>query len=318
MVLKRTWLAIAALILPCVANAQSFPTRPIEMIIPFSAGSALDSNGRIFANAFSEALGQSVVILNRDGASGTLGFTALTRAAPDGYTIGYGPTTPIANAPFLLKSVGYNVESFTYICQLFETVFLIAVGPNSKFTSVSDLFKAAKEKPGELTFGSAGVGTIGHLSLAHMASSLGLKFQHVPYRGDAALVPALLKGDLDFAVVTVGTLVNQPKLKTLAVVANERHPAFPDVPTAQEVGSVKIAIPPAHIGVFAPRNIPAPVRATLEKACETALKSEAVQRAAKITGQNIKYLDGAKFEQQTIADYNLKKEVIHNLGLAAQ
>ncbi len=316
--LKRTLLAIATLMLPHAASAQTFPSRPIEMIIPFSAGSALDANGRIFANAFGQAIGQSIVILNRDGASGTLGFTALTRAAPDGYTIGYGPTTPIANAPFLLKNVAYNVDSFTYICQVFETVFLIAVGPNSKFKTVADLLAAAKEKPGELTFGSAGIGTIGHLSFAHMASSLGLKFQHVPYRGDAALVPALLKGDLDFAVVTVGTLVSQPSIGKLAALANVRHPDFPDVPTAEEVGSVKIAIPPAHIGVFAPKNIPAPVRATLEKACETAVNSEGVRKAAKTTGQTLKYLNGAKFEQQTVADYNLKKQVIQQLGLGAQ
>ena len=140
---------------------------------------------------------------NRDGASGTIGFNALAAATPDGSTIAFGPTTPIANAPYLVKGVRYQVESFDYLCQIFENVFTIAVTPQSKFKSVHDLITAAKENPGKLTYGHAGTGTIPHLAVENFAEALNLKFQAVPFRGDAPVLPTLLKGDIDFGAPAV-------------------------------------------------------------------------------------------------------------------
>jgi tripartite-type tricarboxylate transporter receptor subunit TctC len=138
------------------ANAQKWPARPIEMIIPFPAGSGVDVIGRAVASAMADQSGQQVVVNNRDGASGTIGFNALAAATPDGSTIAFGPTTPIANAPYPVKGVRYRVESFDYLCQIFENVFTIAVTPQSKFKSVHDLITAAREDPGKLTYGHAG------------------------------------------------------------------------------------------------------------------------------------------------------------------
>ena len=178
------------------ANAQR--SRTIEMIIPFPAGSGVDVIGRSVAAALSEQLGQQVVVNNRDGASGTIGFNALAAALPDGNTIAFGPTTPIANAPYLVKGVRYQVDSFDYICQIFENVFTVAVPPQSKFKSAQELIAAARENPGKLTYGHAGNGTIPHLSVENFADALKLKFQPVPFRGDAPVLPTLLKGDIDF------------------------------------------------------------------------------------------------------------------------
>ncbi len=113
------------------AQAQGWPTRPIEVIIPFPAGGSSDVIGRSVATALSELLGQQVVVSNRDGASGTIGFNALAGAAADGYTLGFGPTTPIANAPYLVKGVRYQVDSFEYLCQVFENPLTLAVAPES-------------------------------------------------------------------------------------------------------------------------------------------------------------------------------------------
>ena len=132
------------------SQAQTWPSRQIEMIIAFPAGSGVDVIGRAMAAAIAQQAGQNIVVLNRDGAAGTLGFATLAAAAPDGHTLAFGPTTPIANAPYLVKGVRYNVESFTYVCQVFENVFAIAVGPKSKFTSAQDLFAAAKANPAQL------------------------------------------------------------------------------------------------------------------------------------------------------------------------
>ena len=127
------------------AAAQTYPTRPIEMIIPWVAGGGVDIVGRAVAAGMAAELGQNIVILNRDGAAGTIGFNALSMAAPDGYTLGAGPTTPIANAPFLVKGVRYKVESFDYICQYFENVFAIVVREESPFRSIKDLLAAAAQ-----------------------------------------------------------------------------------------------------------------------------------------------------------------------------
>src|SRR5262245_20557978 len=198
---KPRWM-VAALVLAAAcqsALAQTWPSKQIEMIIAFPAGSGVDVIGRAVAAGISQQTGQSVVVLNRDGAAGTLGFATLAAATPDGHVLAFGPTTPIANAPYLVKGVRYNVESFSYICQVFENVFAVAVGPQSKIKTAQELLAAAKENPGRMTYGHAGIGTIPHLSMENLADALNHKFAAVPFRGDAPLVPALLRGEVDFA-----------------------------------------------------------------------------------------------------------------------
>jgi tripartite-type tricarboxylate transporter receptor subunit TctC len=313
------WMAtpilLAAMAIP--GAAQSWPSKQIEMIISFPAGSGVDVIGRAVASAISQQAGQNVVVLNRDGAAGTLGFGALASAAPDGHTIAFGPTTPVANAPYLVKGVRYNVESFTYICQVFENVFSIAVGPQSKFTSVQQLLAAAKAKPGQLTYGHAGLGTIPYLSMENLALALNHKFSAVPFRGDAPLVPALLRGEVDFASVGVSTIRPQPAIRPLAIFSGRRHPAYPDVPTVKELG-VATSVPPGHNGLFAPRGLSADVRKALEAACRTAIKQEPFLKVMANTGQVVEYLDGAAFHAQTVADYKAKGELIKRLGLGVQ
>ena len=297
--------------------AQAWPTKQIEMIIAFPAGSGVDVIGRAVATAVSQQVGQNVVVLNRDGAAGTLGFGALAAATPDGHTIAFGPTTPVANAPYLVNGVRYNVESFTYICQVFENVFSVAVGPQSKIKSVQELLAAAKENPGKLTYGHAGIGTIPHLSMENMGDALKHKFTAVPFRGDAPLVPALLRGEVDFASVGVSTIRQQPAIRPLAIFADKRHPAYPDVPTVKELG-VATSVPPGHNGLFAPGGLAADVRSALENACRAAIKQESVLKVLANTGQTIDYLSGADFHAQTVADYKLKGALIKRLGLGVQ
>jgi tripartite-type tricarboxylate transporter receptor subunit TctC len=299
------------------AFAQTWPSKQIEMIIAFPAGSGVDVIGRAMGAAVAQQVGQNIVVLNRDGAAGTLGFGALAAAAPDGHVIAFGPTTPIANAPYLVKGVRYNVESFSYICQVFENVFAVAVGPQSKIKSVQELLAAAKENPGKLTYGHAGIGTIPHLSMENMADALHHQFTAVPFRGDAPLVPALLRGEVDFASVGVSTIRPQPAIRPLAIFADKRHPAYPDVPTVKELG-VATSVPPGHNGVFAPRGISTDVRSALEGACRTALKQDAIAKVMANTGQTIEYLNGADFHAQTVADYKSKGELIKRLRLSAQ
>jgi tripartite-type tricarboxylate transporter receptor subunit TctC len=295
------------------ANAQSWPSRPIEMIIPFAAGGSVDVVGRSVAIGLSEILGQQVVVNNRDGASGTLGFNALAFAPADGYTIGFAPTTPITNAPHLMKGVRYQVDSFDYICQIFENVFTIAVAPDSKFKTVQELFTAASENPGKLSYGHSGNGTIPHLSVENLADALKLKFQAVPFRGENGVFPILLKGDIDFGSLAVTSIRGQ-KFRPLLVFLDQRHPSLPDVPSTKELGVAK-SVPPGFNGLYAPKGLPAEVRTSLERACADVVARNAVLQAMANAGQTVNYLTGAEFYSRTVADYQYKGELIRRLGL---
>jgi tripartite-type tricarboxylate transporter receptor subunit TctC len=303
-----------ALCAPAAAQ-QKYPSRNIELIIPFAVGGGVDLIGRAIGASLASQLGQSVVVVNRDGAAGTLGFTQLASAAPDGYTLAFSPSTPVANAPYLVKGVRYTAASFEYICQVFENVFTIAVGPTSKYRTAQDLLAAAKEKSGGLTFGHSGLGSIPHLSVENFADALKIKVQHLPFRGDGALLPVLLKGDLDFAAVAVSSIRGNDTIRPLVVFSDKRHPAYPDVPTAKELG-VTTSVPPGQNGLFAPKGLPPEVKAALEQGCANAVKSEPVLRVMGNTGQSVVYLNSAQFEGQTLADYKFKGDLIKRLGLA--
>jgi tripartite-type tricarboxylate transporter receptor subunit TctC len=308
--------AIAAFgaVLPAAAGADTYPSRAVEMIIPFTAGSGLDVNGRTFAAALSEELKQPVVVINREGAGGTIGFGALASATPDGHTIGFGPNTPITTSPYIAKGVRYNAGAFSYICQIFETVFVLAVGPNSKFKSFEDMLTEAKAKPNMLTYGSAGLGTVPHLTMASFGQALGAEFQHVPYRGDGPLLPALLKGDLDLAVVAIATVREQPSIRALVTFSDERQKAYPSTPTAKELGVAR-SVSPGQVGLFAPKDVPENVRLRLEKACETVNANAAVLRVIETTGQSPKYRTGAQFREATVEDYAFKGSLTKSLKL---
>lgn len=295
------------------APAQQWPARPIEMIIPFSAGGGVDSTGRRIAQAMSEDLKQQIVISNRDGAAGSIGFTALAAAPPDGYVLGGGPTTPISNALHLIKNLRYTVDSFDYVCQTFDNVFALAVPADSKFKTAQELFAAARAQPGRLLFGHAGVSSNSHLSLEALAKSLDLKFQPVVFRGDSPMIPVLLKGDLDFAVPSL-IAVRDQNARILLVFADKRLLFLPDVPTAKELGAAPVA---TVNGIFAPKGLPDEVRKRLETSCRRALQSDEIVRFILNSGQVPSYQDGATFKENTAKDLASKGALLKEIGLVA-
>lgn len=296
------------------ANAQAWPSKPIELIVPWTAGGGVDFIGRAMAHSFSEQFGQKVFVTNREGAAGTIGFRTLADATPDGYIIGGGPATPITNSPYLVSGVRYTPESFDYICQYFENVFAVTVTKDSKFATAKDLIEAAKVSPTKLNYGSAGVGSIGHLSVETMGDALKLNLQHVPFRGDAAVLPVLLKGDLDFMVAALSSVRGRNDIRVLAVFSDARQPIFSDVPSVRELGVTNPLVQGLN-GIFAPKGLPQATRAALEKACATAVKSDTVAKAMDTTGQVVAYLSGDQFRARAIADFKAKGELIRRLGL---
>ena len=315
--LQAVWMVgLAALVLLASARsgvmAQAYPSRPIEVIVPFAAGGGTDIIARAVASAMGDDLGQRLVVINRDGAGGTLGFGALAAAAPDGHTLAFSPSTPVTNAPYLVKGVRYQVESFDYICHVFENVFALAVRRASKFRSAQELLAAAREEPG-LSYGHAGTGSIPHLSVANAAQALGLKLRAVPFRGDAAMLPVLLSGDLDFGAVALSSIREQD-VRVLAVFADKRQPSAPDAPLLRELG-VPENVPPGFNGLYAPKGLPGDVLKRLQGACAKAMGADVVERTIANTGQTIAYLDGDAFRALVVTDYKWKGALVQRLGM---
>jgi tripartite-type tricarboxylate transporter receptor subunit TctC len=313
--LSRFILALAASIAAGAACAQgAYPAKPVTVIVAFQPGGSVDVMARHLLSAISAQLGQPFVVINRDGASGSVGFGHLAASKPDGYTLGAGPTTPIATGPHLMKDIRYSVDSFEYICQSFENVFTVSVRPESPFRTMDDLIAAARANPGKLQYGHSGNGTVPHLSVSNLAYRLGLNIVSIPYRGETAALPDVIAGRLDFGAPSVAVVVGQ-KMRVLAVFADRRHPSFPDAPTFAELDMP--SMPPGLNGLFAPKGTPPSILSTLERACEQAVQSESFRAGAQKMHQPVIYLGSAAFAARTREDHRYKGELIKALGLKA-
>jgi tripartite-type tricarboxylate transporter receptor subunit TctC len=307
-------LALAAALLgAATARAQpAYPARPVQVIVAFPAGGSVDVMARNLVAVMSALLGQQFVVVTRDGASGTIGFAQLAASRPDGYTLGAGPTTPIASAAHLVKDLKYSVDSFEYICQSFENVFTLAVRPESPLRSVEDLIAAARAEPGKLSYGHSGNGTVPHLAVANLVYRLNLKVTAVAYRGETAALPDVIAGRVDFGAPSVAVAVGQ-KLRILAVFADRRHPAYPDAPTFSELGMP--SMPPGLNGLYAPKGTPPEILSILEHACEQAVQTETFRSVAQRLHQPVAFLDRAAFTERAKTDYRYKGELIRALDL---
>ena len=310
----RIALLVATFWMPPAFAAEPFPVRPVQVIGPFASSGSVDAMARYTSAALSLLLGQQFIVVNREGASGTIGFTQLAHARPDGYTLGFGPTTPISIAPHMMKDIKYGAESFEYICQVFENVFLIAVPRESPFRSITDLVAAARASPGKLTYGNTGIGTVGHLSVANFLYRSGLDAVSVPYRTN--FLPDLLSGRLSFGALTVAQIAGREDMRVLAVFADRRHPAHPDAPTFAELNMP--SMPPGLNGLYAPKGTPREVLATLERACASVTESEPLRMAGQRLNAPILYLNGAAFSERAQTDFRYKGELIRALKITAE
>ncbi len=306
--------ALAALAMASAHSQPAYPSRTVTVIVGFSAGGSVDVMARNLLAVISSQLGQQFVVVNKEGASGSIAFAGLALAKPDGYTIGAGPTTPMSIAPHIHKDVKYGPDSFEYICQSFENVFTVAVPAESPFRSIGEIVAAARARPGKLTYSHSGVGTVPHLSLANFVYRTGIDVVAVPYRGEVPAVQDLLGARVDFGSPSVVLAVGR-NLRVLAMFADQRHPAFPDAPTFSELDMP--SMPPGFNGLYAPKGTPREIVAVLERACEDAIKSEAFQAAAKRLYQPVVYLNGAAFAERARKDYQYKGELIRALGIKA-
>lgn len=287
---ERAGAVIAVLmLLTGLAGAQDFPSRPIKVLVGFPPGGGVDTTARVVGQALSQDLGQTVVVENKPGAAGTLGAAEVARSTPDGYTL---LVTPGGHAIFgaMFKSLPFDtLKSFDWISNVVSVPFIVVVPGNSEFKTLADVVAKAKVAPGTVSFGSAGHGTTHHLGLELLGIRTGVKFLHVPYRGDAPLNTALLAGEVQFGLATPTLAVESikaGKLRAVAVTTRERVGQLPDVPTVEQALGIANYDVGTWFGMAGPAGMPAPVVARLNASLKKVLANPDVQsRLAAIGGE---------------------------------
>ncbi|MEN9314197.1 MAG: hypothetical protein RIS35_590 [Pseudomonadota bacterium] len=235
------FLAALGLILgPLTAHADAWPSRPLKLIVPFPPGGAADAIGRLYADRLAEALKQRVLVENKPGAGTAIAAEAAARAAPDGYTLSLAPTGQLAILPHLNRALPYDpLKDFAPVTLLATVPYVIGTSAAAGVASVRDLVSAARKAPGRLTYSSCGNGTLCHLTGELFRSQTGADLIHVPYKGSAPAITALLGGEVDVAFDTLTVLAPQVKagkVRGLAITSRQRSALLPEVPTAAEAG----------------------------------------------------------------------------------
>lgn len=234
-------LMVTALLLSAAtAQAQSYPVKPIRLIVPFAAGGPTDTHSRWGAHYLTAALGQQVIIDNRGGAGGIIGTEAVAKSPPDGYTLLGGNPGPLTIAPSVRKQLGYDpAHDFSPITLIVRSASCMCIHPSIPVKNLREFIALAKTSPGKINYATPGLGTVGHLGTELFTTSVGIKMNMIPYKGAALYVVDLMAGNIDFAYVQIAQsapLVKVGKLRPLAVTATERTPLLPDTPTAAEQG----------------------------------------------------------------------------------
>ncbi|MDB5773071.1 MAG: tripartite tricarboxylate transporter substrate binding protein [Burkholderia sp.] len=265
---RRSLLKLAAAVLPLLAmsnaSAQNYPNKSITLVAPFSAGGALDLIARSVAQKLSEEWGQSVVVDNKAGAAGIIGTQYVARSAPDGYTLLLGATTTHGINPSLYQKLPYDaVKDFAPVSLVATIPHILVVNPSLPVNTLSEFIKYAKTKPG-LAFGSAGIGSPHHLAGEMLKTQAQIDLQHIPYKGSAPAMVAVMSGELSFMSVEITAAmphIKAGKLKPIAVAASKRIPGI-DLPTFAESGMPGFEVT-AWYAIFAPAGTPKDVVAKL-------------------------------------------------------
>lgn len=272
------------------AFAADYPDRPIRFIVPFSPGGGLDIVARLIAPKLSERLHQQVIVDNRPGASGTLGTTIAANATPNGYTFSIGNVGTHAADVSLYKKLSYDpVKDFTPITQIARVTELLVVNPSLPVHSVKELIALAKSKPGQLNFGSSGRGTTPHLAAILFNSMTQIDMVHIPYKGIAPALTALIGGQINMCfsnIISVLPHVNAGRLRALGVSSAKRSRVAPEIPTIAEAG-----VPGYEIynwyGIFVPRGTPQDIVGLLNREIVAVLQSKEISDRLTSAGADI-------------------------------
>jgi tripartite-type tricarboxylate transporter receptor subunit TctC len=305
--LAATCAVLAAIAIGTDARAQEkFPDRPIQVIVPATPGGPVDTGVRMIAPALETALGQSVVLFNKPGASGTLGMHDVATAEPNGYTIGQGVNSIFTITRISGTNVPFTLDDFTLLGNYATDVSVLAVSADAPWQALDDIIAYVHDNPGKLNYASAGVGTVSSLSMQALAHHFKLNMVAVPFPGGAQLTTAILGRQVDIGMVpytTGAAMFEAKKLRALVTTAPQRLPKLSDVPTFAEKG---IAVNGLNLimGIYAPRGLPDDVRGTLVDAVAKAAKDSLFLAKIEAIGLFGQYEEPAKARSRLEAEYN--------------
>lgn len=317
---RRTAIAAAAtmpLAAPRVAGAQAaFPTRRIRMIVPWAAGGSSDMHLRTLAEVAQRTLGQPVVIENRAGAAGTLHAIHMAREAPpDGYTVGQMHWS-IIRRPFLVRQPMWDsTTDFTHIIGLAGWLFGIAVRSDSNIHTMQDLIAEARRRPGALTYATSGIATTNHLAMEDISARERVEMTHVPFRGVAEGITAVLGGQVTMVADSSGWAphVEAGRMRLICVWSAERAPRFPDVPTLRELGYDMVVT--SNYGISGPPRMDPGIVRVLHDAFRRALMSEESTRVLNQLDMPVVYMDSAQFHEFIVQRAAFERDMVARLGL---
>ncbi|HEY8610653.1 MAG TPA: tripartite tricarboxylate transporter substrate binding protein [Roseomonas sp.] len=308
---RRLSMMVFAAALPGQAWSQARPwptSRAIEVVVPFAPGGGMDVMTRAFLPFLQAELpGSNFVVVNRAGAGGQIGSEAVANAAPDGFTIGAAAFPFLVSAP-IERAVRCNPVELTYLANLVDDPCGLFVTPDSPLRTLGELAAAARSKPGDLPYGTAGIGGDDHLAMLMTEQAAGIRLSHVPFSGTAQILPPLLAGQLDVGAFNLSEalpLLREGRLRCLGLAMAERSPLVPEVPTYHEQGVNVVAS--AGRGFFAPPGLPQPIRDALLKAFQAAIASPGWITAAERQSLPLHPLLGDEFRTMVLgAEASLK------------
>ncbi len=286
--MRRLFALGLALLLVAPAFAQPYPNHSIRIIVPTPAGGPVDVIARLIGNALPATLGQPLIIENRPGAGNTLGSRQAAAAEPDGYTLMVSAASGLIMSPLIYKTAGYDAASFAPVALIAETPQVLVINPQLPLKSVTELIAYAKANPGKLNYSTGGVGTLPHLTAELFKKETGTQIVHVPYKGGGPALTAVVAGEVQITFDTLATsrqLIEDGKLRALAVSSPKRLAELPNVPTMTETGYPALATG-AWTALMAPRHTPPEIVGKLNAATNAALLAEPMASAlAKLGAQ---------------------------------
>ncbi|CAN0149174.1 unnamed protein product, partial [Phaeothamnion confervicola] len=304
---------VAGVLLAASASAQTYPTAPVRVLVPFGAGGATDVVARVFAERLQQRMGQSFLIENRGGAAGQIAATAFARSPADGYTLMFTTAAPITIAPLMNDKVQYDPrKDFVPIAVVALQPVWLVVNAGSPLKSLGDIVTRAKDNPGKLTYGTSGVGTELHLAAEAVSRSAGIQMVHVPFRGGGDVITALLGSQIDFAALSTASIagaVKQGTLRVIAVSSPKRMTDFPDVPTFAELGHPGATMVPWW-GLMAPAGTPQAIVERLTQEMKAASEDGALRERLEATFVQIEYSGPQEFARLIAAETALYGGII--------
>ena len=291
----------------CVTGlAQNFPTRPVRIVVPWPPSGNVDITARTLAPAFSEALGQQVIVENRAGAGGTIGTAAVVRSPADGYTLLLGSSGTVTSGPAVFRNLSYDpLRDLVAVGPIQSVPIVLTVAPKTLASTFQEFFSLVKAKPGQVSIASAGSGSSNHLAIELLMRQANLKLLHVPYKGSGPALTDLLGSQvesmMDQLTASIGH-IREGRIKVLAISSLKRSALLPNVPTLDELG-VKGYEASTFTGIFAPAGVPQSIIDKLSTALRKALAVESVRERYRGMGVDVMDMGQAEFAAYVRADY---------------